>query len=197
MNQHICPVCEVGSLNEIEYSTQIKHRGKAAEVHGLLAWQCSDCGERSMDPRQIRLNQTMTSAARKDLTDWERSQCDRLGSRDIVRLRESLHLTQVQACKVFGGGANAFSKYERGDVLQSDAMDLLMRCAFEVPGVAAFLLSRAMDAKTIPSRVVEQPGRWVMQRGFNPVQESFIDSAIGEVAVDTEPSREWKVRATG
>jgi len=195
MNQHICPVCEVGSLSEVKYSTEIKHRGKVVEVHGLLAWACADCGERSMDPRQIRLNQTMTSVARKDLTDWERSQCDRLASRDIVRLRETLQLTQIQACKVFGGGANAFSKYERGDVLQSEAMDLLMRCALEVPGAAEFLLARAVDAKSIPNRAVEHPARWVMQRGFNPVQESFVDAAIGEVAIDIEPSREWKVRA--
>jgi len=44
-------------------------------------------------------------------------------------------LTQKDASSLFGGGANAFSKYERGDVIQSDAMDRLMRLVKQHPGL--------------------------------------------------------------
>ena len=40
-----------------------------------------------------------------------------------------MKLTQEEAAKVFGGGVNAFSKYERGEVTQSAAMDKLIRVA--------------------------------------------------------------------
>jgi len=38
-----------------------------------------------------------------------------------------LGLTQHAASSIFGGGLNAFSKYERGEVIQSKAMDKLIR----------------------------------------------------------------------
>ena len=34
---------------------------------------------------------------------------------------------QKQITSVFGGGLNAFSKYERGEIIQSEAMDKLIR----------------------------------------------------------------------
>lgn len=33
----------------------------------------------------------------------------------LTRVREQFNLTQQQAAKVFGGGANAFSRYESGN----------------------------------------------------------------------------------
>src|SRR5690606_39913720 len=47
--------------------------------------------------------------------------------------RETLRLTQGQAAELFGGGANAFSKCERGDVIQSVAMDRLIRLSLAFP----------------------------------------------------------------
>jgi hypothetical protein len=38
-----------------------------------------------------------------------------------------LDLTQANAAEIFGGGQNAFSKYERGEVVQSLAMDRILR----------------------------------------------------------------------
>jgi DNA-binding transcriptional regulator YiaG len=52
-------------------------------------------------------------------------------------------LSQQQAAQLLGGGANAFSKYERGEVIQSKPMDLLMRMYNEFPGVRESLASLA------------------------------------------------------
>jgi putative zinc finger/helix-turn-helix YgiT family protein len=59
--------------------------------------------------------------------DSKRLSMGYLVSQEIVNLRNSLNLTQAQAAKAFGGGLNAFSKYERGEVIQSGSMDKLMR----------------------------------------------------------------------
>lgn len=46
---------------------------------------------------------------------------------DVRRIRKRLKLTQRQASAWLGGGANAFAKYETGDVLVSQAMSNLLR----------------------------------------------------------------------
>ena len=191
MTISICPVCEVGAVRETTFAKTISHRGKTVEVGGLVASVCQECGELSFEAKQIRLNQALIAHARKELTDWERTHYDRVSSRDIVRLREKMHLSQVQASKVFGGGSNAFSKYERGDVLQSEPMDILMRCAMEVPEAAAWLMSRAMANNEIPKRAVEQPGRWMLQRGFNPAQDDARQSGLSTEQAGDNASREW------
>ena len=49
-----------------------------------------------------------------------------------MAIRKRLGLTQAQAARLMGGGDNAFSKYERGEVTQSAAMNsvLLLLDAF-------------------------------------------------------------------
>lgn len=190
MNFTICPICESGALVATTYGKELSHRGKTISVEGLQAYVCQECGELTLEASQIKANQVVIAQARKELADWERTQYGRLSSREIVRLREKLHLNQVQASKVFGGGANAFSKYERGDVLQSEPMDLLMRCMMDVPEAAQWLLAKAMSNQDIPQRCAEQPARWVLQRGFNPVQEPRVQSSIASEQTEFD-SREW------
>jgi HTH-type transcriptional regulator/antitoxin MqsA len=62
-----------------------------------------------------------------------------LTASEIVELRNKLGLTQQEAAKIFGGGINAFSKYERSEVIQSVAMDKLMRLALNIPDVLIWL----------------------------------------------------------
>ena len=66
-----------------------------------------------------------------------------LTAQEIVALRNKLGLTQQDAAKIFGGGANAFSKYERSEVIQSVAMDKLMRAALDVPDMFMWLKQQA------------------------------------------------------
>src|SRR5699024_9109270 len=51
----------------------------------------------------------------------------------ICAVRKQFDLTQQGAALLFGGGTNAFSKYERGDVIQSVAMDRLLRLTSRLP----------------------------------------------------------------
>ncbi|WP_241782040.1 type II toxin-antitoxin system MqsA family antitoxin [Acidithiobacillus thiooxidans] len=46
---------------------------------------------------------------------------------DIRRIRRKLHLTQVEAARLTGGGRNAFSRYERGEASPMPAMMNLLR----------------------------------------------------------------------
>jgi len=58
-----------------------------------------------------------------------------LTSAEVRRIRTSLKLTQRQAGKIFGGGPNAFSRYERGLAMQPRAVDALLRLLDHYPNL--------------------------------------------------------------
>jgi HTH-type transcriptional regulator / antitoxin MqsA len=86
----------------------IEHAGVTATVEGLSGWRCQTCGEVEFDADSAR-----RYAAVGDelvLRDRERQ------SKEIRRIRRKLGLSQVAAARLTGGGHNAFSRYERGEV---------------------------------------------------------------------------------
>jgi len=116
----ICPMCEQAALQPKTYTGEIEHNAHRLEVHGLEFYCCPECDADPVFPDQARRNHRRFQDARRRADGL-------LTSEEIVRIREALGLTQKQAAELFGGGANAFSKYERGDVIQSIAMDRLIR----------------------------------------------------------------------
>lgn len=120
----ICPICEEGHLESATYTGELDHSGNTLKIDGLECWQCPSCGADPVFPDQVRRNHRRYQDARR--------QADGLlvGS-EIESVRKRLGLTQHQAAMVFGGGQNAFSKYERGEVIQSQAMDRLLRLAID------------------------------------------------------------------
>jgi HTH-type transcriptional regulator/antitoxin MqsA len=97
---------------------------------------CRQCGDVVLFPEQIKRNDCLVRDAWRKIDGL-------LTAQEIVDLRNKLGLTQQDAAKVFGGGINAFSKYERSEVIQSVAMDKLMRLALEMPAVLSQLKQQA------------------------------------------------------
>lgn len=122
----LCPMCDVGHLSPITYTMRIDYHGQPLVVEGLEANQCDTCGADPVLEDQIRRNQ-------RRITDAKREVDGLLTGDEIVAMRKDLGLSQKDAAELFGGGANAFSKYERGDVMQSVAMDRLMRVTWDNP----------------------------------------------------------------
>jgi HTH-type transcriptional regulator/antitoxin MqsA len=128
----ICPVCEQGTLSPETYSEDIRHNGATLTVSGLERCRCSHCDADPVLRDQIRRNQVRLCDARR--------LADGLMTGEKIRaLRERFGLSQPDAAAVFGGGANAFSKYERGEVTQSLPMDRLLRCSEAFPLLVDYL----------------------------------------------------------
>ena len=66
-----------------------------------------------------------------------------LTGKEIKELRKGWEFSQEEAAKVFGGGPVAFSKYEVDDVMQSEAMDRLIKIARDVPSALDKLMANA------------------------------------------------------
>lgn len=136
-----CPLCGEGVLVQHEHDRESEIDGYKFVIRGLLHSVCDHCHERVVTPDQSRHNKRVVVEARANAVS-ERDRSQRLTPTDILAIRKKLRLTQTQAARVFGGGANAFSKYENGDVTPSEGMEKLLRLSNEVPEAANWLLRR-------------------------------------------------------
>ncbi|WP_340124540.1 type II toxin-antitoxin system MqsA family antitoxin [Methylobacter svalbardensis] len=123
MNNILCVDCGTEALQSMTENEEFNYKGHTLSVDVEYS-VCSQCGAEAILPEQIKRNDCRTRDA------W-RNADGLLTGVEIVALRKQLDLTQQQAAQMFGGGVNAFSKYERGAVIQSVAMDNLMRLALE------------------------------------------------------------------
>ena len=123
MNNLSCADCGADALQAFTEAEQFDYKGQTLSVDVEYS-VCSQCDAEVILPDQIKRNDCRVRDA------WRKADGLLTGA-EIVALRNQLGLTQQQAAQAFGGGANAFSKYERGEVTQSAAMDKLMRLAME------------------------------------------------------------------
>jgi HTH-type transcriptional regulator / antitoxin MqsA len=123
MNNTSCPICTTGKLIFLQDTDEIQYKNQTLIVEVEYAI-CEHCAEEMILPEQIKRNDCRVRDA------WRKAD-GLLTGKEIIELRHYLGLTQQQASKIFGGELNAFSKYERGEVIQSEAMDKLMRIARE------------------------------------------------------------------
>ncbi len=155
MTDLLCPVCESGKLTVRTHVGQFSYKGQNLSVPGLEYCECDSCGADPVMANQAKRNQVK-------IADAKRASDKLLCSQEIVEIRRNLGLTQHAASAVFGGGLNAFSKYERGEVLQSEAMDRLLRVASGFPEVWGFLRNlHASQAEYFLSIGTEAPVKLV------------------------------------
>lgn len=132
---NVCKICNSVNVKLLTANDAIEYKGHQLNV--LLEYSvCEKCGREFVSKEQILNNEKIIRDAKKTFDGL-------FTSREIAEIRCQLGLTQEQASLVFGGGRNAFSKYERGEVSQSVAMDKLIKLAFEYTGVFRKLLDIA------------------------------------------------------
>ncbi len=125
-----CHFCGSDAVSQHSSMETYQYKQQAYEV--LVDYSvCNQCSEEVITTEQIHINEARVREAKKKLDGL-------LSCEEIRDIRTRLGLTQEEAAKIFGGGVNAFSKYERGEVTQSAAMDKLIRVAAE----NSFVVSR-------------------------------------------------------
>lgn len=132
----LCPFCDVSpTMSDFVRDREMDFEGVPTIVHGLLLSKCGSCGMETITPSQSRVN-------KRTIIEAHKSALGLLTAAEIVQLRKQLGITQIEAAQLFGGGTNAFSKYENSAVTQSKAMDTLLRLARDVPAAAEYLAIR-------------------------------------------------------
>lgn len=119
MKEKSCPFCTDGKLIQGVRSLSFSYKGNSIKIDQPGQY-CNSCDEGIVNGSDIK-------STEKALHNF-RAKIDGLLTTDEIRhIRSKLNLTQQQAAVFFGGGTNAFSRYERGEVRQTKALDQLLR----------------------------------------------------------------------
>lgn len=133
-----CPKCLQKKMNPAlaSYETEIKHDGRLHAIHipNLRVPKCENCGEFVLDNEA---DEQITAALRKKL--------GLLSPEHIRSAREALGLTQKELARRLGIAPETISRWETGMLIQSRAMDNLMRLYFAFPKVRAVLTGDNQD----------------------------------------------------
>ena len=114
------PVCpEIGKpmVRDTRPMT-INYKGQSATIQ-MPGWYCDESGESIHTGEDMKVS----DAALKEL----KNNVDLLNPQEVKRIRTKIGLTQREAGAIFGGGPNAFQKYEQGTVTVSKPMSNLLR----------------------------------------------------------------------
>lgn len=142
-----CPKCESGAIEAYIYSDTLDFRHLELDVEQLERFRCNSCGTRWETPAQAIRNQTRIREEYARVRDRVRERDGLLSGSRIFEIRKQLAINQKEASALFGGGINSFNKYESGEVLQSFAMDRLVRLTGAI-GQSAVDFLRDVDAKS-------------------------------------------------
>ena len=135
MKALLCPICEMGNLHPQIEQIEVEHLGRKGHIDSHYS-VCDACHSEQATVADARTNKRKMIAFKKQAQGL-------LTGSQIRNLRKQWQLTQTQAAKVFGGGTVAFAKYEVDDVMQSEAMDKLLRLAATLPSAREQLMEAA------------------------------------------------------
>jgi HTH-type transcriptional regulator/antitoxin MqsA len=140
--QKRCPICAEGSVERRVEQVENEYKGHRALLP-LYFVVCDHCKSDFATSVEGRLS-------RRALLAWRKQIDGLLVGREIAALRKHFGLTQTQASRLFGGGPAAFSKYENDDLIQSEAMDSLLRLVLsDTEAFAALVLEKGMGAELV------------------------------------------------
>jgi HTH-type transcriptional regulator/antitoxin MqsA len=103
-----CPVCGAAELIHDTRDLPYTYKGETTVIPAVAADFCSACDESITDlaetERVMREMQAFNKQVNAAIVD----------PAFIVNVRKKLDLGQREAAEIFGGGINAFSRYENG-----------------------------------------------------------------------------------
>ena len=103
-----CPLCAAAELVHDTRDLPYTNKGETTLIPAVTGDFCPDCGEAIIDTAES----TRTSAAMLDFNKQVNASIIDPGF--IASVRKKLALDQKEAGEIFGGGVNAFSRYENG-----------------------------------------------------------------------------------
>ncbi|ODN41573.1 type II toxin-antitoxin system MqsA family antitoxin [Piscirickettsia litoralis] len=123
MGKQQCPLCgEHAAVHETRESEYV-YKGVQYSIIQPGLW-CDSCDDAVISPADRKASQKDRATAHAIIDGV-------LTPDEIKRARKIIKLTQAEAAEYFGGGVNAFSKYERGEIQIPKAVSLLLSLLVE------------------------------------------------------------------
>ncbi|WP_372071244.1 type II toxin-antitoxin system MqsA family antitoxin [Tistrella mobilis] len=116
-----CPVCGAAELVHDTRDQTFTYKGETAVISRVVGDYCPACGESLTAPDE-------TDRVMREMRDFMKQVNARaVDPSFITAVRKKLALDQREAGRIFGGGVNAFSRYETGKAEPPVALVKLLR----------------------------------------------------------------------
>lgn len=103
-----CPICGKAEQMHATRDLPYTYKGETTIIPGVTGEFCPACGEYILDAAESARASAMMLDFNKQVN------ASIVDPQFIVSVRKKLALDQREAAEIFGGGVNAFSRYENG-----------------------------------------------------------------------------------
>ncbi|MBV8044936.1 type II TA system antitoxin MqsA family protein [Pluralibacter sp.] len=103
-----CPTCGQAELLSEVRDVAYSYKGQRTLIRNVDGLHCPRCGESVLDKAASEAFMAQVNAFRSTVI------AQTVAPEFIEKVRKKLSLTQKEASVIFGGGVNAFSRYETG-----------------------------------------------------------------------------------
>ena len=116
-----CPICGHEGLSVVTRDVPYTYKEETVLIMGVTGKHCSICDEMILSGKDLQRVSDESMALNK------RVNAAIIDPAFICHIRKKLGLTQKEASTIFGGGPNAFSRYETGKALPPLPLIQLLR----------------------------------------------------------------------
>ena len=126
-----CPVCGAAELIRDTRDIAYTYKGETTMLPAVTADFCNACDESITDASQTKRVMDLMLAFNKQVNAAS------VDPSYITTVRKKLDLDQREAAEIFGGGVNAFSRYENGKTKPPLALVKLLKMLDRHPDLLA------------------------------------------------------------
>lgn len=126
-----CPVCGAANLIRDTRDIAYTYKGVSTMLPAVTADFCTACDESITDASQTKRVMDLMLAFNKQVNAAS------VDPSYITTVRKKLDLDQREAAEIFGGGVNAFSRYENGKTKPPLALVKLLKMLDRHPDLLA------------------------------------------------------------
>lgn len=116
-----CPICGREGLSVVTKDFPYTYKGETVVIKNVTGEYCSSCDD------MILGGEDLQRVSDESMALVKRVNAAVIDPGYIVAVRKKLKLSQAAANKIFGGGPNAFSRYETGKALPPQSLIQLLR----------------------------------------------------------------------
>lgn len=124
-----CPVCGAAKLIHDIRDISYTYKGESTVIPAVTADFCTACDESITDASETKRVMDLMLAFNKQVN------AAIVDPAYIASVRKKLDLDQKEAAEIFGGGVNAFSRYENGKTKPPLALIKLLRVLDKHPNL--------------------------------------------------------------
>ncbi|AMP13532.1 type II toxin-antitoxin system MqsA family antitoxin [Collimonas pratensis] len=126
-----CPTCGAAELARDTRLMPYTYKGESTTIPAVSGEYCPACGEAILDAAESRRTMKLMNEFNKHVNAAS------VDPAFITNVRKKLALDQREAAEIFGGGVNAFSRYENGKSKPSVALVKLLQLLDRHPDLLA------------------------------------------------------------